>query len=375
MHFLFQMYKKIPSITKVIGLFICLFIILSLFLVKNNHFLYNDSIIEVIETSNLSENLITDTLENHDILYTQQIEGIFKNGQHKGDIISLTNEFSSSQAMDQEYQVGDELFVELDSLNASTGHIIGVKRDYFLLLTSWLLVAVLLVVGKKQGLFSVVTLLANAFILSVALDYYIDGANVSLLWICAVSIVLFTVLSLVFVNGLNEKTYVAIIATLLGTFISLLITYLAFMATNGNGLRYEELQFITRPYETVFWAGVFLGSLGAVMDVSITMSSSLFALYEKDRQISIHALTKSGLAIGKDIMGTMTNILFFAYVSGSIPMLILYFKNALPFGYTLSLNLSLEMVRALSGGIGIVLTIPIGLYTALFFINRKKAKQ
>ena len=70
----------------------------------------------------------------------------------------------------------------------------------------------------------------------------------------------------------------------------------------------------------------------------------------------------------------MTNILFFAYVSGSIPTLLLYLKNASTLGYTLSLNLSLELVRALAGGLGIVITIPIGLYTAIFFVNRKKAK-
>ena len=120
--------------------------------------------------------------------------------------------------------------------------------------------------------------------------------------------------------------------------------------------------------------GLFIGSLGAVMDVAITMSSSIFGLYEKDTSISVKALTKSGMEIGKDIMGTMTNILFFAYVSGSIPILLLYFKNASTLGYTLSLNLSLELVRALAGGIGIVITIPIGLYTTMFFINRKKAK-
>ena len=89
----------------------------------------------------------------------------------------------------------------------------------------------------------------------------------------------------------------------------------------------------------------------------------------------VKALKTSGLEIGKDIMGTMTNILFFAYISGSIPMLILYLKNASPLMFTLSMNLSLELARALAGGIGIVLTIPIGLYTSLFFINRKRARK
>ena len=100
------------------------------------------------------------------------------------------------------------------------------------------------------------------------------------------------------------------------------------------------------------------------MDVAITMSSSIFGLYEKDNHISTKALKKSGLEIGKDIMGTMTNILFFAYISGSIPVLILYIKNHTSLSFALSMNLSLELARALAGGIGIVLAIPM-VYTLL----------
>lgn len=125
----------------------------------------------------------------------------------------------------------------------------------------------------------------------------------------------------------------------------------------------------------VFRAGLLKGSLGAVMDVAITMSSSIFWLYEKNNEISIKALKTSGLEIGKDIMGTMTNILFFAYISGTIPMIILYLMNSSALGFTLSMNLSLELARALAEGIGIVLTIPIGLYISIFFVNRKRTKS
>ena len=242
-------------------------------------------------------------------------------------------------------------------------------------ITAWIFIFTLLFVGKKQGLLSIISLAVNAVLLSYALDVYLDNSEISLLLICSISVILFTVASLLLVNGFNEKTYAAIAATLLGTFISLFITYLVMWVTSENGLRYEEMQFITRPYKVVFMAGIFIGSLGAVMDVAITMSSSIFGLYEKNNDISVKALKTSGMDIGKDIMGTMTNILFFAYISGSIPMLILYLKNASPWMFTLSMNLSLEIARALAGGIGIVLTIPIGLYISIFFINRKRARS
>lgn len=316
---------------------------------------------------------------NEDKLYKQHIIAELINGEDKGKEIHLTNEYSQSKAYDHEFENGNELFIKIDENLVDsaelTGTIMDVKRDKYLLLAGWVFIFVLLIVGKKQGLFSFISLAINAVILSYALDIYIHTSNQSLLWICGISAIIFTVISLLLANGLNDKTYAAIIATLLGTFISLLITYLVLLLTGEKGLRYEEMQFITRPYRMVFMAGLFLGSLGAVMDVAITMSSSIFGLYEKNNNISVKALITSGMEIGKDIMGTMTNILFFVYVSGSIPTLVLYFKNAAPFGYTLSLTLSLELARALAGGIGIVLTIPIGLYTTLFFVNRKRARQ
>ncbi|XDZ00693.1 YibE/F family protein [Bacillus manliponensis] len=358
---------------------IALCFVASVFFVNYNYSFYERPIAKVIETNLEESTKVNDMYENEDRLFTQSIIAELKNGEEKGKTIHLTNEYSLSGAYDQEYHIGDDLFVSIDTNKEEntnlTGTIQDVKRDKFVLIVAWVFILTLLIVGKKQGLFSIISLVVNALLLSYALDIYLKTSGSSLLWICGISVILFTIISLLLVNGFNEKTYTAIIATLLGTFSSLLITYLAMRLTSENGLRYEEMQFITSPYRVVFMAGLFVGALGAVMDVAITMSSSIFGLYEKNNDISIKALKTSGLEIGKDIMGTMTNILFFAYISGSIPMLILYLKNASPLMFTLSMNLSLELARALAGGIGIVLTIPIGLYISIFFINRKKVRQ
>ena len=270
-----------------------------------------------------------------------------KNGEEQGKLIYLTNGYSSSGAYDHEYHVGNEVFVSIDTNTAGNSHLTGtindVKRDKYVLIVAWIFILTLLLVGKKQGLLSVLSLVVNALLLSYALDIYLKTSGFSLLWICSISVILFTVISLLLVNGFNEKTYAAIVGTLIGTIISLFITYSVMVLTSEKGLRYEEMQFVASPYRMVFMAGLFVGALGAVMDVAITMSSSLFGLYENNHNISIKALKTSGLEIGKDIMGPMTNILFFAYISGSIPMLILYLKNGSPLGFTLSMNLSLEV--------------------------------
>nr|WP_205136820.1 YibE/F family protein [Virgibacillus halotolerans] len=368
-------YKQIILYT-IIGL--CF--VASIIFVNHNYSFYERPIAKVVKTHLEDTTNVTDVHHNKDRLFTQRIVAELKNGKEKGKQIHLTNEYSSSGAYDQEYHAGNELFVSIDKKNIEentdlTGTIKDVKRDKYIMFVGWVFIFTLLIVGKRQGLFSIISLAVNAAILSYALDIYVNYESTRLLWICSIAAILFTVISLLLVNGLNKKTLAAIAATLIGTFISLLIAYYVIQATSENGLRYEEMQFLTRPYKVVFMAGLFLGSLGGVMDIAITMSSSIFGLYEKDNNISKKALRTSGMEIGKDIMGTMTNILFFVYISGSIPVLILYLNNGSPLVFSFTMNLSLELARALAGGIGIVLAIPISLYTSIFFATRKKAKS
>lgn len=351
----------------------------SLLFVFNNHSFYERSIAEVIETTIDDEEVVVDSFGNEDVLYQQRMLAELKNGEHKGRQIELTNTFSESGGFDLEYRNGNELFVSIysDSVDETLlqGAINDVKRDHYLVSVGWMFLFVLVAVGNRQGLFSALSLGVNGLILFFALDLYMQTSNSWLLPIAAVSAVLFTVVTLLLVNGANKKTYTAILVTLIVTAITMMLAFLVIRAFDGDGLRFEEMQFLTRPYELVFLAGLLIGSLGAVMDVAITMSASIFGMFEEDETIDLKTLKQSGLEIGRDVMGTMTNIMFFAYVSGSIPAILLYFRNQSPLDFILSMNLSLEIARALVGGIGIVLAIPIGLYVSLFFVKRKKVTE
>lgn len=368
--------KEITKKQMLVYSVILLCCVVSIIFVYNNYSLYERPIAKVTETKLEGVTEEIDMFENEDKLFSQILIAELKNGPEKGKFIHLENTYSLSKAYDQAYKPGDELFVMIDEKTKDAsilaGEIQDVKRDKYMAIAFWVFLIVLLAIGRAQGFFAVVSLAVNVMLLVYAIELYVKK-DTNLLLLSGILVILFTVLSLLFVNGFNGKTYAAIIATLLGTAASIVITLGVMWFTSENGLRYEEMGFLTRPYKMVFIAGLFIGSLGAVMDVAITMSSSIFELWEKDNNISMNALKTSGLDIGKDIMGTMTSILFFAYISGSIPMLILYLKNFSPLGFTLSMNLSLELTRALAGGIGIVLTIPIGLYISMFFVKRKRA--
>lgn len=351
------------------GLLLIAFIA-SMIFINNNHELYKRTIVQITDVQETHRESQIDRHGNQDDFVIQSVTGEIKNGSDKGELTTFDNEYMQSLALDYELSVGNEIFLATDG--KATGDI---KRDKHFVFVAWIFLIILLIVGKSRGALSALSLLVNALILSIALDIYIQNPSLGLSVITLVSIVIFTILSLLMATGFNEKTYTAILTTLIGTGLSLLIAYLALHFTGEEGLRYEEMAFLTRNPQVVFMAGLLIGSLGAVMDVAITLSASMFEMYEKNNRISIKVLKKAGYEVGKDIMGTMTNILFFVYVSGSIPMLLIYFKNATPFGFTLSMNLSLELARALVGGIGIVLTIPIAIYISIFFIRRKQVKS
>ena len=354
--------------------FILLCIVSSMLFVQNNFELYDKPIAEITEAILTDEKDTTDSFDNQDQVFQQNLIGEIKNGSQKGQRILLENQYTSSGATSQEYEAGDDVFVTIQSDEGSNlkGSIEGLKRDIYIVVAAWLFVLTVLLIGKKSGLFSMISLIINVLVLMGAMNYYTSLEDVNLLLICSGLVFFFTVVSLLVVSGNNEKTHAAIIATLVGTFSSVLIAYAVIALTAGQGLRYEEMAFITRNPQSVFLASILVGSLGAVMDIAITISSSLYELNDKNNQISLQALKTSGREIGKDIMGTMANVLFFAYVSGSIPMILLYLKNGMAINYTLTMNLSLELTRALVGSIGIVLTIPISIYTAIYFVRKRR---
>src|SRR5699024_3196238 len=160
------------------------------------------------------------------------------NGDYKGDIVTLVNDYSIAGAYDQAYSPGNELFVSLkENNNELNAHVTNVKRDKYLDYVAWIFILILIFIGKIQGLFAVLSLIVIgkiqvllvllsliliALVLSFALDFYINNNNVNLLIVIALCVIFFTLSSLLLVNGFNEKTYAAIVASLIGTFISVL---------------------------------------------------------------------------------------------------------------------------------------------------------
>ncbi|WP_407310249.1 YibE/F family protein [Desulfosporosinus sp. SB140] len=355
---------KINKTVIIVGISLILSIIGLLF-ISNNESYYNKTIAKI---TSITEQNSADKQMN-----TQYIRAVILNGHYKGQEITLENKTTNSQALDLKFGVNDEVFVKIQGnpdKKIVSSDIIGFKRDNYIAYVTFIFVLLILSIAGSKGLKSLTSLVVNVLIISVVFNLYLHGFN--LILVASIASFLFIFTSLIIVSGVNKKTFSAIIGTILGTLSAMLVAIVIFKVTDANGIHYEEMEFLTTPPEPIFVSEILIGTLGAIMDIAITISSSIQEMYSKNPTIEKKLLLNSAREIGNDIMGTMTNTLVFAYFSGSIPMILLWLKNGYPLYEIININISLEIIRMLTGSIGIVVSIPITMYISMVLLKNHK---
>lgn len=245
----------------------------------------------------------------------------------------------------------------------------GVQREKTIWLVIFLFALLVLLLGRQKGAAALLSLGGNLLVTYGFVVSYDQLRTVPLLPLTFGVCCLYTLLTMLLLNGWNRKTWIAVVATLSSTFLAFGVTWLIMTLTNDQGLRYEEMQFLTRPYRTIFLASLLIGTLGAAMDVAMTVVAAMFEAAKQE--LSAKQMLVVGRNVGKDVMGTMANVLLLAYISSSLPILLLYLRNGWQFFTTIQLHLSLELTRALVGALGIVLTIPVTLLLTSFFWRKR----
>lgn len=362
---------KKSRITFIVVIALVIISIFSYLFIASDEGYYKNTIAKITSINETKD--LQQMKESSEPIYRQQINAVIMNGKYKGNRIHLRNETSYSQAYDLHYKVNDEVFVGIKAGKGnkiSSSQILDFKRDKYIAYAAIIFVLLILIVGGLKGFRSLVSVIVNVIISAIIIKLYLQGAN--LMAIAALSSLFFIVFSITIVNGLSKKSVSAIVGTIAGTVLSMGITIIVMIFTNSNGVHYEEMEFLTRPPEQVFMMELLIGTLGGIMDIAISISSAIKEMYDKNPDIERKVLIKSSMEIGKDIMGTMANTLVFAYMSGSIPIILLWLKNGYMIFNIISVNISLEIIRALTGSIGIVISIPITLYISVILLKNKR---
>jgi uncharacterized membrane protein len=304
------------------------------------------------------------------------------NGSHAGEEVIVENHFTDNTAMDIRVEDGDTVVLYVDQRGEETFHITDFIRQRYVFVIVLVFIALLLLIGRTSGLKSFITLtITGLIIIKVMLPLILAGFDP--IGASSLSAVLITVLTFGIVSGINTKSFSAAFGTLCGVLSASVIAYITGSLANLTGLSSDEAtmlvyipQNIHFDFMGLLFAGIIIGTLGAVMDVAMSISSAMFEMKSLNPDIATGKLVKSGFNIGRDIMGTMTNTLILAYTGSSIFLMLVFLAYKTPLIRIINMDvIATEIIRAFAGSIGIILSIPATVFLSAYLLNKYHSKK
>lgn len=319
--------------------------------------------------------------ENEFVTVTFKAQAL--NTELKGQTLDVVQEIDKAYAFSpRQVEQNDKVLIESYTQN-------GVRQFYFgdfIRITPllWLLVifCVLIVVfAKMQGFKTVISLgFTCVAVFIVLIPAILNGHNIYL-WSILVCIYI-TVMTLCIISGYNLKALCAAIGCISGVFSSGLVVLIMDKFLNMTGLLEEESIYLYQLYpdnpinlKAIIFAMIIVGAVGAVMDVSMSISSSLYELKIKSPSIQPKELMKSGFTIGRDMMGTMANTLVLAYIGSSLTSVLLLVSYNASIEQVINKEMIIaEILQALAGSLGMLLTLPLtsAVCAAIYYKKEEK---
>jgi len=309
---------------------------------------------------------VVEEVKNNNGGYYQKLEIEILDRDLRGKVLDVENG-SVETPVSQKYKKGDTLV--LTGFKDDSGEVRLYVNDYVRrgqLLSLFLIFLVLsIAVAGKRGVTSFIGMAVTFFIIfSLVLPKISTGSNPILV------IFIFSLLTIPITfylsHGLNKKTTVAVV----GTFISLLITVVLSViyvhSAKLTGYTTDEAAFLqimkggVMNMRGILLAGIIIGFLGVLDDITISQSAVVFQLKSANKKIGFSELFTRSMDIGRDHISSMINTLVLVYAGASLPLLLLFEDSSKTFGEVVNYEIiSSEIIRTLLGSIGLIIAVPI----------------
>lgn len=305
--------------------------------------------------------------ESESVKYKLRTVVYIKSGNLKGKKIFINHSYSVEDAYNLYYKEGDMVLLLIEEENGIYDYtIVDIDKRGKLLSIFVILFVLVIILGKWKGVKAILALLSVILLVIYAFIPLISKGYSPIL----ISILLSAVgsfITVICIAGISKKGITAFLGTVAGVAVSGILSmfYIKTMRLSG----YSTLEILYAAdllsgvkIKELISAGVIIGSLGAVMDVAMSISSSMEEIKKNSCDLDEKKLFKSGINIGKDIIGTMVNTLILAYLGSSMATILLFSMQGSDFPLIRILNfefIATEILRAVCGSIGILVSVPI----------------
>ena len=328
-------------------------------------------IVEKVQYVDLNDDTVSQT--------KQTIQVRLLTGEFKGETVELDNMLTGNPYYDIKLKKNTKVILHAEDNGEGVEFSIeDIKRSGNLGWLSLLFCGLLIYVGRKKGFYSLISIGLTVLLITHALSPLIlIGINpvLATILICVAS----TAATMYLVGGCNAKSTSAVIGAMLSLLFAGLLSYITMFTAHLTGFTEENSMFLYTAHPELDFIGItistmILATLGAVMDVAMSIASTINEIYITDNTKTVKDLFISGMNVGRDIIGTMANTLILVYLGGSLPLLLL--AGNIDLQKFINLNqVVTETASALIGSIAIVICVPFTAVAASQMIKHFSAKN
>lgn len=308
----------------------------------------------------------------------QKLEVKILTGEFKGKVLEAENNLTRTHNIYA--KKGSTLIVCIDVVNDGFHvSVFNYSRSSTIYLMLALFVLLMVIVGGMKGLKSAIGLAFSFMsVLFFALPLIFHGYSPILISI--VTVIMISAVTLILIDGITKKVAIALSSTAIGAIAAGVMFMLFGAALKVSGFNLEEAESIYMvsvntglQLKNILFAGVLIAAVGAVLDVAMSIASTINELYELNPTLTSKEIFQAGINVGKDMIGTMANTLIMAYAGSSFATMILFMAYGVSYYQIINMDyLVLEVAQAISGSIGIVLTVPFAAFIGSKVLTSKR---
>lgn len=303
-------------------------------------------------------------------------------GKSTGKRVEIDNYLTAAHNV--EVAIGSKVIISADEPDGIDSYytVYNFDRGLGIIIFTCVLLLVIIAIGRGKGVKAILGLAYTLYlVIFLLLPTVFSGYSPVLMSIICVA--LSTIVTLMLLNGASKKTYSAIVATVLGVVLSAGGFYLMSLVLKVNGFSVDEAESLVLinqatglSIKDILFAGILISSLGAIMDVGMSIVSALSELFHHQPNLTQKQIFDSGIEIGKDMIGTMTNTLILAFTGSAFVSLLVLFSYNVDIKQLLSSNyIAIEFAQGIAGTLGIVLTVPIASFISAWALTNKKSNN
>lgn len=309
----------------------------------------------------------------------QRCEVKILEGKFKGKITAAVNRLNGSLAQDKIFLQGDTAFIVVSYSNdkitavTMTDHY---RLDKEAFLAGMFLLLLILFAGKT-GLRAIISFIATVLLMwKVLVPCMLKGWNP--IWLSIGIVLLMTTIILSLIYGFNKRCLASVSGAFLGIAVTAVlgIVFTDMFKIHGAVMESSE-SLLYAGYQhldltSIFMASIFLGSSGAVMDLSVDICSAVYEIVQKKPDISAWEAIRSGFSVGRAACGSTTTTLLLAYSGSYIALLMVFMAQGTPIEFILNYKyVAAEIVHTIVGSFGLVTVAPLTAITSGFLLTRK----